>query len=164
MDEKTRAAAQALQEVLERQAFVFADPAEGGEEARAPLLAASLRFAGAHAGGLAVAASLPLAREIAAGILGCDADDPLAETGAGDACKEIVNIACGQTLTALFGTAPVFDLGIPEVRLLSEDEAADWTASPEVVAFSVDGAPLFLRVDLDDPASGAAPASGDKAA
>jgi CheY-specific phosphatase CheX len=159
MDEKTRAAAaQAMQEVLERQAFLFADPAEGGEEAEGPLLSASLRFAGARAGSLALAAPMPLAREIAAGILGCDAEDAMAEERAGDACKEILNIACGQTLTALFGTAPVFDLGIPVVRSLSGDEASDWTAAPQVLALSVEGTPLYLRLDLDaDGAGGAAP-------
>ena len=156
MDEKTSAAAaQALQEVLERQAFLFADPADGGEEAGGPLLSASLRFAGARAGGLAFAAPMALAREIAAGILGCDAGDPMAEERAGDACKEILNIACGQTLTSLFGTEPVFDLGVPQARLLSPEEAADWAAAPGVQAFSVEGTPLFLRLDLD-AAGGAA--------
>ena len=158
MDEKTRAAAaQAMQEVLERQAFLFADPGEGGEEAGGPLLSASLRFAGARAGRLALAAPMALAREIAAGIMGCDADDPMAEERAGDACKEILNIACGQTLTNLFGTQPIFDLGVPEARLLPEGEAADWAAAPEVTALSVEGTPLFLRLDLDgDQGAGAA--------
>jgi hypothetical protein len=155
MDEKTRAAAaQALQEVLERQAFLFADPAEDGGAADGPLLAASLRFAGARAGGLALAAPMALAREIAAGILGCDAEDPMAEERAGDACKELLNIACGQALTALFGTAPVFDLGVPEARLLSAEEASDWTAASGVQALSVEGSPLYLRLDLDSAPGG----------
>jgi hypothetical protein len=157
MDETTSAAAaQAMQDVLERQAFLFADPAEGGEKADGPLLAASLRFAGARAGSLALAAPVALAREIAAGILGCDADDPMAGERTGDACKEILNIACGQALTALFGTDPVFDLGVPEARLLSEQEAADWTAAPEVRALSVEGAPLYVRFELSPGAEGAA--------
>lgn len=150
MDESIRAtASQVMQEVLERQAFLFADPAEGGEEAEGPILKASLRFAGARAGGLSLAAPMPLAREIAAGILGCDAGDPMAEERAGDACKEILNIACGQTLTSLFGTEPVFDLGVPEARVLSEEEAADWSAAPGVQTLSVEGTPLYLRLDLE---------------
>jgi hypothetical protein len=154
MDERTREmAGQVLQDVLEKQAFLFVDPAEGGEAPDAGLLATSLRFAGARTGGIALAAPLELAREIAAGILGCEPDDPQAEERAGDACKEILNIACGQALTAWFGTAPIFDLGIPEARELSETEAADWSASPDVLAFSVDGRPLFMRIDLP-PAGG----------
>jgi hypothetical protein len=148
MDEETRAAAgRVLAEVLEKQAFLFADPAEG-ESPDAGLIATSLRFAGARQGGLALAATPELAREIAAGILGCEPDDPQAEERAGDACKEILNIACGQALTTWFGTEPVFDLGIPEARILSPDEAADWSACPDVLAFSVDGRPLFMRIDL----------------
>jgi CheY-specific phosphatase CheX len=156
MDEKTRASAgQVLQEVLERQAFLFVDPAEGGESLDSGLLTTSLRFAGACAGGLSLAAPMELAREIAAGILGCEPDDPMAEERAGDACKELLNITCGQALTTWFGTAPVFDLGIPESRLLSPEEAADWTAAPDVLAFSVDGRPLFMRIDLALPPGGA---------
>jgi hypothetical protein len=157
MDENTRSAAgQVLQEVMERQAFLFIDPAEGGEPPGAGLIATSLRFAGPRAGGLALAAPLELAREIAAGILGCEPDDDDAEERAGDACKEIVNITCGQALTAWFGTAPVFDLGIPESKVMSTDDAADWAASPDVMAFSVDGRPLFMRIDLVPPAGGGA--------
>jgi hypothetical protein len=159
MDEKTRAAAgQVLQEVLERQAFLFVDPADGDEALDTGLLTTSLRFAGAHVGGLALAAPMDLAREIAAGILGCEADDPMAEERAGDACKELLNITCGQALTTWFGTAPVFDLGIPESRMLSPEEAADWTAAPEVLAFSVEGRPLFMRIELSPPPGGGGPA------
>ncbi len=159
MDERTRASAgQVLQEVLERQAFLFVDPPDGSESPAPGLLATSLRFAGASAGGLSLAAPMELAREIAAGILGCEPDDPMAEERASDACKEILNIACGQALTTWFGTAPVFDLGIPESRMLSPEEAADWTAAPEVLAFSVEGRPLFMRIDLAQPPGGGAPA------
>ncbi len=158
MDDKTReSAGQVLQEVLERQAFIFVDPADGSESPEEGLIATSLRFSGAAAGGLSLAAPVELAREIAAGILGCEPDDPMAEERAGDACKEILNIACGQALTTWFGTAPVFDLGIPESRTLSSEEAADWTASSEVLAFSVEGRPLFMRIDLP-PEGGSAPA------
>lgn len=158
MDEQTRASAgQVLQEVLERQAFLFVDPAEDGEALDSGLLTTSLRFGGACAGGLALAAPMELAREIAAGILGCEPDDPMAEERAGDACKELLNITCGQALTTWFGTAPVFDLGIPESRLLSPEEAADWTAAPEVLAFSVEGKPLFMRIELNSPPAGGAP-------
>ncbi len=150
MDETTRdAAGRALADVLEKQAFLFADPGEDGETSDLPLLTTSLRFRGARTGGLAIAAPLGLAREIAAGFLGCEPDDGMAEEKAGDACKELLNIACGQTLTNLFGTEPVFDLGIPESRMLSPAEAADWTAAPDTVAYTVDGTPLFLRVELD---------------
>jgi len=157
MDENTRTTAgQVLQEVMERQAFLFVDPAEGGESPQAGLIATSLRFAGPRAGGVALAAPMELAREIAAGILGCEPDDEAAEEQAGDACKEIVNIACGQALTTWFGTAPIFDLGIPESRVMSPDDAADWAASPDVLAFSVDGRPLFMRIELNPPPGGGA--------
>ena len=147
------AAGRALQEVLERQAFVFADPDPGAGAPEGPMLAVSLRFGGDAAGGLALALPLEVAREIASGVLGCEPDDPAADLKAGDACREILNIVCGQALTSAFGPDPVFDLTIPEVRSLTPEEGADWTAAGDVLGFSVDGAPVLLRVEFTaDPA------------
>jgi hypothetical protein len=100
-----------------------------------------------------LALPLEVAREIASGVLGCEPDDPAADLKAGDACREILNIVCGQALTSAFGPDPVFDLAIPEIRSLTPEEGADWTAAGDVLGFSVDGAPVLLRVDFPaDPA------------
>jgi CheY-specific phosphatase CheX len=78
-------------------------------------------FSGAFSGQLAVVVAPSVLSELAANMLGTDAD----EVGAAeqhDALKETVNIICGNWLPCEAGAEAVFNIGEP--RILTPSEAA----------------------------------------
>lgn len=160
MDENTRnRISNVLFEVLEKQAFLFGDPGEEPDLASVEgYLAASVSFAGAAAGRVSLAVPVPMAAELASNFLGCEADDPAAVAAAADACKEILNIVCGHVLTELYGSTPVFDLGLLEAVPLAAGDASDWTAAEGGMALSVEGSPVLLRVEMPGGIPPGAPA------
>jgi CheY-specific phosphatase CheX len=107
-----------------------------------------MTFQGEFQGSLMLAMPEGMAREIAANFLGVDADDPSAATAGGDALKEMLNIACGNMLTALCGTKPVFDLSMPEVAPLDCEHLAALAGSPDALVFEVEGYPVVLHAEL----------------
>lgn len=152
-------AARVFREVLERQAFLFAEPGEEGSPgpAEAEGVVLSLAFSGPVRGRLDLSLPRGLAVEIAANVLGTEPDDPEAGARAVDACRELLNVTCGNLVTALWGEGPVFDLAIPETL-----SASDWdAAAPGTIPFLVEDHPLLLRLRFEpdgDPGSAARPA------
>jgi CheY-specific phosphatase CheX len=118
-------------------------------------------FDGPFKGSLALAVPEPFGGQVAANVLGLDMDDPKTENGtvcqtetncAVDALKELLNVTCGNLLTAIAGDEPVFDLTVPEVTLLSEDEWRATPGLPDAVGFLVEDWPVFLRLTLQGEA------------
>ena len=84
-------------------------------------------------------------REIALNFLGLDDDANIEDESAHDAFKEILNIMCGQMLTAIAGDEPIFQLGMPE---LSRVDAEQWKAlcgDEQTVAFMVEDHSALAR-------------------
>jgi len=136
--------------VLSDLAFLFADPAEAAglpETPPAPYWLARMTFSGPQSGGLELALPVSLAPQIAANMLGVE-ESECAQPGPGkDAVKELLNVICGQILTTVAGTEPVFDLSVPEV---TEVDDAAWRAlrdRPGIVALQVDDLGLLLHLD-----------------
>lgn len=137
-------------EVLERQAFLFADPADP-EDVPTPAeecLSVRMAFRGHAAGRLAIFVPRSLGVELAANVLGTDADDPLADEKALDACKELLNVVCGNVLTAIWGTSPVFDLSIPECAPMTGSAFLEEINGNAEGLFLVEERPILLRVEL----------------
>jgi hypothetical protein len=134
-------------DVLEGFAFMFVEPPD--EEVPppdGPLLAARMGFSGPRAGTVLLAVPEPLARELAANVLGVEPDDDAAMPG--DALKELLNVVVGNLLTALAGDEPVFDLTIPE---LVQFAAGHWEAlagKPGSRVLLVDEQPVLLSVAM----------------
>jgi CheY-specific phosphatase CheX len=148
---------QVVTEVLEQLAFVFADCAEHDElpSDQSSAVAVSMGIRGAGVGRLVVASGVTVCQELAGNLLGSDPEEATNEQSR-FALMELVNVLCGQLLTELSGTEPVFDLDPPE----SIDDAAEtWrvlTADPSAVGFLADDCPMLVRLELDMPASQAA--------
>lgn len=136
-------------QVLEDYAFMFGDVLEEGA-APAPdgaCIAARMKFAGPFQGHLALSAPESFCRQLAANVLGLEMEDAEVESGAADSLKELLNVVCGNLLTELAGDEPVFDLTIPEVVPLSEE---DWEVSSlEGVGFLVEEWPVFLDLTCE---------------
>ena len=151
MDDSRRATIIAVfSDVMEQMAFMFA---EAAEEEEAPsmgdtgLVQAVMGFEGPFHGTLELVVPRAICEELAANVLGLEPDDEMVTHAPFDALKELLNITCGNLLTALAGETPVFDLTIPEVKQL---EGNAWNAlrtRPGAVYCLVDSYPVLLHLE-----------------
>jgi len=118
--------ANALGGVLEDMAFIFTDQLAEDELSADPgeSLAVEMSFLGPQRGTVTLAAQFALCVELAVNMLGSERDD-VSRPMASDALKEILNMACGQFLVDKFGSRPVFNLTVPEVKAIGP---AEWSA------------------------------------
>jgi CheY-specific phosphatase CheX len=100
-------------EALERTAFVLADPADRPESLPETEISAEIRFHGPETGRVGLHATRAFARNLAASLLGCDADE-IRDEQADEALRELANIVAGSVLSSLGGDDCRFSLGLPE--------------------------------------------------
>ncbi|MDB5104615.1 MAG: hypothetical protein JWP91_2304 [Fibrobacteres bacterium] len=168
MDEaRAETVGRVFREVLERQAFLFADPAEGDlvvgtGSMQGTCLAATMAFRGAAEGGLSLIVPESLAGEIATNFLGLDASEPATPSQSRDCLKELLNVTCGHILTSLQGEEPVFDLSIPEVGEVAASEWGSWSVRPDTLVFQVDDSAVLLTFHLNGPPGAHDAAAADK--
>ncbi len=154
-------AARVLAEVLERQAFMFADPpAEGAPPPRPKgvCLKASMSFHGPKSGSVTLCAPVSVCESLAVNMLGVDAGyfeqgsegspHRLSEASH-DALKELLNVVCGNILTEVAGEKPVFNLSIPVASDIHEDEWEDLPRQSGAVALVVEGSPICVCLVVD---------------
>ena len=137
-------------DILERVAFLFADPAKKDEIEGAceNYLCANLIFAGPEKGSVSLVVPNSLSKEIAANVLGLEPDDDLVREGAGDALKELLNVTCGHILTSLLGTKMVFDLSAPEMEVYDESAWREMLRAPNTVGVLVEESPVLLSFEM----------------
>ena len=139
-------------DVAESLAFMFAETPEEAEECVVTddcFARARMEFHGPFSGSLLMAVPESMCPEIAANVLGLEPDDDLVTHQPYDALKELLNVTCGNVLTALAGETPVFDLTVPEVTRL---DAPAWEAlkgEAGVVCCVVDDNPALLQLETD---------------
>ncbi|MGC4121013.1 MAG: chemotaxis protein CheX [Myxococcales bacterium] len=146
---------EAASHVLETAAFMTVEPtAEPGDWRDG--LEARLSFGAPLEGTLRVAAPRALAQAVAAGLMGCDPNDPSAVEAARDALGELLNQVAGVLAWRLLGDRQTCPLGIPEVGPAG--------GAPEAGAGSLgvflrveDQYPLFFAAQLQPRTAGAAP-------
>lgn len=144
----------ALQEVaadvLEKLAFMFADPADV-TETTAPaesLVQASIRFGGPMEGTLTLLAPLSLGQEFAGNMLGIDSSQ-VTDDQARDALGELMNVLCGQLLTRIAGTGPVFSLHPPDTSVVENGAWSALLEQDDVMALLIDDRPVLLRAHIE---------------
>lgn len=149
-DSRSAELARIFCEVLERQAFLFAesmDP-EGAGTQPVAWLRATIRFGGSAPGVLRLAAGEPMVREAAANFLGTSLEDPSVEANHRDALGEILNMVCGHMLTALHGEHALHDLGIPALEDITSLDAEAMAGAPGCLAFLVEDHPVLLAAEF----------------
>ncbi len=126
-------AVDAIVEALQIGNFVAAEPVHGGEGgvSIASGVHICLAFGGPAAGSLELLADGVLGRELAAGTLGVDAEDPLAAEASEDALRELANVAAGAMMPRLVSLAGGDEaaecpLGLPELRKPAASEPDGW--------------------------------------
>ncbi len=136
-------------EVLEQLAFMFVEPADA-DDAPAPPdpVSARMSFRGPCAGTVTLAVPREMAPVLAANVLGLDPDDDLGVQAARDALKELLNVTCGNLLTAIAGDEPIFDLTVPEVADTTTEAWAELAARPGTVYCLADDFPVLLSLEI----------------
>lgn len=139
-----------LCEVLEKQAFLFAEETESGDvpPQTGKMLSARITFAGTFSGTISLYVTETMCCEIAANFLGVDADAPGIATKAPDALKEILNVVCGNFLTAAAGDGPVFDLTVPQASEHAGDEWSRVLAIPGIMTYVVDEYAVACHLEM----------------
>lgn len=138
-------------EVIEQIAFMFGEPEDKFEIAAGgtAMARASMSFQGPCAGRLELAVPMTMRLAIASNVLGIDMEDDSVDKFADDAVKEVLNVACGNILTELAGTDPVFDLSVPTISPLNPSEWETFRDDPLTVGLLVEDDPVLVRLTVD---------------
>ncbi len=118
---------------LEKLAFMFFTP----DSYREPIplqdaVTAEVSFSGEFSGRLAMVMTEAALKELAANMLGIDADG-VEQSHIHDALKEAANIICGNWLPVLAGAEVVFHLDAPRILNPSQSISALTTQPPTVL-------------------------------
>ena len=140
-----------LCEVLEKQAFVFAEEVAVDDipEQAGVMLHAWISFSGPFSGTLRFYAPESMCCEIAANFLGVEPDEPGITEKAPDAMKEMLNVICGNFLTAAAGDGPVFDLTVPQANPVTQEEWKRVLSDPAVMSYLAEDHVVLCRLELE---------------
>lgn len=145
---------QLIPQVFEQMAFMFIDPAAAEDFPEMPddAIRVEMSIAGDRSGRFTLATSRAMCDELAENLGISELEDTAnhePQAPGPMAIMELTNVACGQLLTAVAGSAPVFDLGVPELLdTLPASEWDEWLQSSQVVTFMADDHPLLIRLDF----------------
>lgn len=135
-------------EVLEQFAFMFADPPDSEDiNLEEDIAVASMSFQNASAGRLELIVPQSMGPVLSANVLGLDPDDELVLKAPYDALKELLNVTCGNILTAIAGDELVFDLTVPVVEERDREEWNALRARDNTIFCFVDDYPVLLHLD-----------------
>ena len=128
--------AQLVIEVLQRTAFVLAEPVDAERAAELPAVTCFSRifYTGPDHGQLFLAASEGFVRELASSLLGVEPEDVDPVSQGQDVIKEMANIVGGSTILELGGVDCQYSLKLPEL-----------VDAPEMPAPGTRGAECFVE-------------------
>ena len=137
-------------EVVEKLTFMFGEQAGKDEidPEGEPWVEARMHFTGGKTGSLAVIVPQSLQPEIAANILGLDAEGLDTRAVLDDALREMLNVVCGHVLMALCGEAADFQLETPTNLELDGEQLSALLADTNTSAYLLDDEPVLLHLEL----------------
>ncbi len=138
-------------EVVEKLTFMFGEEAEMDEVevGDEPWVEARMKFTGDLAGSLAVIVPESLQPEIAANILGLDAEGIDTKEMLDDSLREVLNVVCGHVIMALVGQDSNFDLFAPSNEVLTGENLQALMADSGTTAYLLDDEPLLLNLQIE---------------
>ncbi len=136
--------------VVEKLTFMFGEQVEPAEIDAGPetWVQSILEFTGDVTGSLAVIVPESLQPEIAANILGLDADGLDTREVLDDALGEVLNVVSGHVIMALAGPGANFQLSPPVNSILSLDARDALLVDENSTAFLLDEEPVLLNLKL----------------
>ncbi|HUI06923.1 MAG TPA: chemotaxis protein CheX [Verrucomicrobiae bacterium] len=138
-----------IKDVLERFAFMFTEAEEGASASVGTDdgLRATIEFRGKYSGILTLMAPRGLCGEMAANVLGIEAEQ-IGETAGEDTLRELLNIICGTVTWSLYGDREVFHLTVPVVTKIDADEREKLRANESSALLIVEGRPVLANLKL----------------
>ncbi len=124
--------------VLSDMAFMFISDPDETSPAPNYTLETRISYRGPHTGTIHLRCDGRFAAALAGNLLGLDAMDNEADQQRLDALKELMNVVCGNLVTALYGTDGLYDLTIPEVVPLLLDAPLESPKADEIHTLVVD--------------------------
>jgi len=156
--DRKRVIGDVFESVLQNLAFMFVEAVEKEtlESMESPqdlpekFIKASMAFTGSIRGRVNLMVPDELAKELASNIIGKEIDKNISQRHLNDALKEVLNVTCGNLLSAVVGTEQVFDAASP---ILSEHDQKDWKAFLEErdsIPFMIEDWPAVLQFLIDE--------------
>ncbi len=139
-------------EVVEQLTFMFGEVVTK-QEVDSPgtlFTLASMSFTGDLVGVLEVAVPTEITADIAANILGVEAEEIESETMMNDALGEMLNVVCGHVIMAMAGHDSNFKLGSPETTYVDDTKHTEMMSSDDYVGLLLDDSPIFLGLKLEN--------------
>ena len=151
--DRKRVIGEVFESVLQNLAFMFVESVEretlqsmeSPHDLPEKFIKASMAFTGPVHGWVNLMVPDELAKELASNIIGKEIDKNISQRHLNDALKEVLNVTCGNLLSAVVGTKQVFDAASPT---LTEHDRAGWTAfleEPESIPFMIEDWPALLQ-------------------
>ncbi len=151
--DRKRVIGEVFESVLQNLAFMFVESVEketlenmdSPQDVPEKYVKASMAFSGPSRGWVNLMVPEELAKELAANIIGKELDKNISQRHLQDALKEVLNVTCGNLLSAVVGTKQVFDAASPA---LSEHDQKGWgafLAEPASIPFMVEDWPAVLQ-------------------
>ena len=132
--------------IMENTVFMFGDKEDKSNLSKSDgeIIKAEIGFVGPSKGKLILIAPKSSCKEMAVNLLGVMDEDELTPDQPIDAVKEVINITMGNILTEIAGTEPIFDLTIPEVTELNNEEWQVLFDDDTMIGFDFDDETLLL--------------------
>ncbi len=124
-------------EILEKLAFVFAEPVEAADDGfDGETISMEAAFTGPFSGSVGLEFEAGVVAELAANMLGLEDPEDLTPEQRTDALKEALNIICGNILPVIAGKTAVFHIAAPAFPGVGPAARAD--AAKAVVSLRMD--------------------------
>jgi len=136
--------------MLEKLTFMFGELVERDEllPQGVDYVQASMTFSGKMSGALSLTVPSFMCTKIAANVLGMEVDDELVMARGTDALREVLNVTCGNVLTAIAGQEPIFNLTVPTISNVNPDAWETLSNDSNTMCFLVDDTPVLLNLAL----------------
>ena len=151
--DRKRVIREVFESVLQNLAFMFVESVEretlqsteSPHEISEKFIKASMAFTGSIQGWVNLMVPDELAKELASNIIGKEIDKNISQKHLNDALKEVLNVTCGNLLSAVVGTKPVFDAATPTLTEHGPDGWKAFLEDPESIPFMIEDWPALLQ-------------------
>ena len=132
-----------VSEVLGNLAFMVSDDEPVQLPPGAVWLQCEINYQGPVGGTMCCWCTRDFAIQLAANLLGIEPDEGDAHASAEDACREFLNVLCGQLITAWHGSEAVFNVSIPTVKECLETPQPPRNEYGTYCRISISGEPFY---------------------
>lgn len=138
-------------DIAEQLTFMLGDQVDKSELAtpEGAVLRAYMDFKGDLSGSLDLYIGEAVCAELAANILGIDAEDVEGESQSLDALKETLNVVGGRIVREIGGGSMRFELTPPAVETLAAGAWPEVLASSRTIGFVLDETPVVFGIEVD---------------